>query len=137
MFAPIEVKAKRQLYCLIFFINLLEIGPPSDLARVARGSGLGRNRGMATLPPLQHLLYITEPEEPWDSLPTLLACQKWLGSCSIANQVDHNMIFQDMKLVHRYGTGRCIVRSYFFWGWVVHRAKSKGTCAVKIWNQYL
>jgi hypothetical protein len=30
MFAPMDVKAKRQLYCLIARINLLETGPPSN-----------------------------------------------------------------------------------------------------------
>jgi len=28
-------------------------------------------------------------------------------------------------------------KKLFFLAWAVHRAKSKGTCAVKIWNQYL
>lgn len=37
--APIEVKAKRQLYCLMFRINLLDIGPPLKVASVGRGSG--------------------------------------------------------------------------------------------------
>jgi hypothetical protein len=56
MLAPIEVNAKRQLYRLMFFINLLEIDPPSNVAKDAKGSGLGRKGGIATLPPLQHLL---------------------------------------------------------------------------------
>jgi hypothetical protein len=51
-----EVNAKRQLYCLMFFMNLLEAGPPLNLARVAKGSGRGLKRGITTLPPLQHLL---------------------------------------------------------------------------------
>jgi hypothetical protein len=54
--APIDVKEKRQLYCLIFFINLFDAGPPSNLANEANGSGRGKNGGMTTLPPLQQLL---------------------------------------------------------------------------------
>jgi hypothetical protein len=56
MFAPIEVNAKRQLYCLMFFMNLLDAALPSNLAREAKGSGLGRNGGTDTLPPLQQPL---------------------------------------------------------------------------------
>lgn len=56
MLAPIEVNAKRQLYRLMFFINLLETGPPSNVAKDAKGSGLERKGGITTLPPLQHLL---------------------------------------------------------------------------------
>ena len=56
MLAPIEVNAKRQLYLLMFFINLLETGPPSNVAKDAKGSGLGRKGEITTLPPLQHLL---------------------------------------------------------------------------------
>jgi hypothetical protein len=37
--APIDVKAKRQLYCLIFCMNLLDVVPPSKRDREANGSG--------------------------------------------------------------------------------------------------
>jgi hypothetical protein len=56
MLAPIDENEKRQLYCLIFFRNLFEAVPPSNLANEANGSGRGKNRGTTTLPPLQQLL---------------------------------------------------------------------------------
>jgi hypothetical protein len=62
MFAPIEVKANRQLYCRIFFINLLHLASPLNLASEVNGSGRGRNGGMTILPPLQQLLYIGWPD---------------------------------------------------------------------------
>lgn len=54
--APMEVNEKRQLYCLIVFMNLLHTGPAPNLAKLAKGSGLGLKRGICIFPPLQHLL---------------------------------------------------------------------------------
>jgi hypothetical protein len=42
----------------MFFMNLLHTGPPSNLARLAKGSGLGGNGGIFIFPPLQQLLYM-------------------------------------------------------------------------------
>lgn len=58
IFAPMEVKANRQLYWRIFFMNLLHLASPSNLDNEAKGSGRGRNGGITILPPLQQLLYI-------------------------------------------------------------------------------
>jgi len=59
MFAPIEVKANKQLYCRMFFINFVDRGPPLNAAKVAKGSGRERNGGILILPLLQHELYMT------------------------------------------------------------------------------
>src|SRR6266540_4499282 len=56
IFAPIDVKANRQLYCLMFRMNLSELESPSNLANELRGSGRDLYDGMLTLPPLQQLL---------------------------------------------------------------------------------
>jgi hypothetical protein len=37
--APIDVNANKQLYCLMFFINLFDVASPSKHARDASGSG--------------------------------------------------------------------------------------------------
>jgi hypothetical protein len=58
--APIDVKANKQLYCLMLLMNLFEVASPSNLARENRGSGLGLYGGMLILPPLQQLLYVID-----------------------------------------------------------------------------
>jgi hypothetical protein len=60
MCATIDVKANKQLYCLMLLMNLFEVVSPSNLARENRGSGLGIYGGMLILPPLQQLLYVID-----------------------------------------------------------------------------
>lgn len=44
--APIDLKANRQLYCLIFFIIFLDVVLPSKAAKDANGSGRDLYEGM-------------------------------------------------------------------------------------------
>jgi hypothetical protein len=75
MLAPIDVNEKRQLYCLMFFMNFLDVESPSNVANEANGSGRAKKRGITTLPPLQQLLYTILPERWLESRPILSACQ--------------------------------------------------------------
>jgi hypothetical protein len=50
-----EVKANKQLYCLMCCINFFAVESPSNFARDASGSGLGLYGGIDTFPPLQQL----------------------------------------------------------------------------------
>jgi hypothetical protein len=63
MCAPIDVNANKQLYCLMFLMNFLEVVLPLKDAKDANGSCQGSKGGMETFPLLQHLLYVihTEP----------------------------------------------------------------------------
>jgi hypothetical protein len=37
MYAPMDVKANKQLYCLMALMNFLDVESPSNLANEARG----------------------------------------------------------------------------------------------------
>jgi len=56
MFAPIDVKANRQLYWRILRINFVLLESPSNLASEAKGSGQSRGRGIFIFPALQQEL---------------------------------------------------------------------------------
>lgn len=54
--APMEENAKRQLYCRILRMNVLERWSPAKFSRLAKKGGGFLRGGSRTLPPLQQRL---------------------------------------------------------------------------------